>query len=65
MPPDPPDAKSTVRNIAPATRLAPLTHDECLRIFAGPEHRAIPQNVVFFWSVAEVSQESASRLATV
>jgi hypothetical protein len=59
MPPDPPDAKSTVWNIAPATRPAPLTHDECLRILAGPEHRAIPQNVVFFWNVAEVSQESA------
>jgi hypothetical protein len=61
----PPDAESTVRNIAPATRPTPLTHDECLRILAGAAHRAIPQNVVFFWNVAEVSQESACRLASV
>src|SRR5580658_423047 len=43
----PPDAELAVRNIAPPTRAAPLTHDECLWILAGPEHRAIPQNVVF------------------
>ena len=35
-----------------------------MRILAGPKHRAIPPNVVFFWSVAEVSQESACRLAS-
>src|SRR5580704_3725486 len=61
----PPDAGSAVRNIAPTTRPAPLTHDGCLRILASPEHRAIPQNVVIFSNVAEVSQESDCRLASV
>ena len=32
----PPDAELTVRNIAPPTRPAPLTHDECLRILSAP-----------------------------
>ena len=43
----PPDAELAVRNVAPPTRPAPLTHDECLRILAGLERRALPQNGVF------------------
>jgi hypothetical protein len=59
------DVELTVGNFVPATRPAPLTHEECLRILIDPGRRTILQSGVFSRNVAEVSQELGRRFARI